>query len=56
MVRLHPSTKMDVEVKASGRSKTRYGLESFLDFDPQGAFLCLCGVFLVLKELGAEIP
>ena len=28
----HPSAKMDLKVKASGRSKTRYGLELLLDF------------------------
>ena len=32
---------MDLETKASGRSKTHYGLALSLDFDPQGDFLCM---------------
>ena len=32
---------MDLETKASGRSKTHYGLALSLDFDPQGAFLSM---------------
>ena len=31
-VHTHPSAKMDLEVKASGRSKTLYGLELSPDF------------------------
>ena len=32
---------MDLEMKAFGRSKTHHGLALSLDFDPQGAFLCM---------------
>ena len=35
---------MDLEVKASGRSKTLYGLEWSSDFWLQRAFLCMCSV------------
>ena len=35
-VRTHPSGKMDLEVKASGRSKTPDGLALSLDFLPTG--------------------
>ena len=45
---MYPSAKMDLEVKASGRSKTHYGLELFSDFWLQGAFLCMCIVSLIL--------
>ena len=38
-VRTHTLGKTDLKVKASGRSKTHYGLELSLDFWPQGAFL-----------------
>ena len=38
-VGMHPSAKMDLEVKASERSKTLYGLELSLDFWVQGASL-----------------
>ena len=44
----HPSAKMDLEVKASGRSKTHYGLELSPDFWLQGAFLHECSVSLTL--------
>ena len=40
----HTLAKMDLEVKASGRSKAHYGLELSSDFWPQRAFLCLCSV------------
>ena len=40
-VHTHPSAKMDLEVKASGRSKTLYGLELSPDFWHQGALVCL---------------
>ena len=52
----HPSAKMDLQVKASGKSKTHYGLALSPDFDAQGTFLHICSVFLVSKRGGAEIP
>ena len=48
-VHTHPSAKMDLKVKASGRSKTHYDLVLFLDFGPQGAFLSMYSVSLVPK-------
>lgn len=47
---MHPSAKMELEVKASGMSKTHCGLELSPDFDPLGAFLHMCSVSLVAKE------
>ena len=47
---------MDLQVKASGKSKTHYGLALSPDFDAQGTFLHICSVFLVSKRGGAEIP
>ena len=44
----HTWAKMDLKVKASGRSKTHYGLELSPDFWLQEAFLHLCNVFLIL--------
>ena len=44
----HTLAKMNLKVKASGRSKTHYGLELFSDFWLQGAFLCMCIVSLIL--------
>ena len=44
----HTLAKMNLKVKASGRSKTHYGLEFFSDFWLQGAFLCMCIVSLIL--------
>lgn len=46
---LHLSAKMDLQLKASGRSKTHYGLHYPLTFDPQGTFLHICSVSLVPK-------
>ena len=54
-VHTHPSAKMDLKVKASGRSKSHYDLVLFLDFGPQGAFLSMYSVSLVPEEVGAEI-
>ena len=47
-VGMHPSAKMDLEVKASERSKTPYGLEVSLDFWLQGASLRMRRVSLPL--------
>ena len=41
---MHPSAKMDLKVKASGRNKTHYGLALCLGFWLQGAFLCMYSV------------
>ena len=49
-VHTHPSAKTDLKVKASGRSKSHYGLELSSDFWLQGAFLHVCAVSLALKE------
>ena len=56
LVCTHPSAKMDLKVKDSGRSKTPMTWHYPLTFDPQGAFLCMCSVSLVPKEGGMEIP
>ena len=45
-VHMHPKAKMDLEVKASGRNKTHYGLALCLGFWLQGAFLCMYTVSL----------
>ena len=45
----HPSAKMNLEVKAFGRSKIHYGLKLSSDFWPQGVFLCMCSISLILK-------
>ena len=42
-VPMHPSAKIDPKVKASGRSKTHYGLELFSDFWLKEPF-CPCVV------------
>lgn len=55
-VHTHPSAKMDLEVKASGKSKRHYGGELSSDFRLQGAFLHVCAVSLVLKETGEQRP
>ena len=49
-----PSAKMDLQVKASGRSIVNW--HCLLTFDPQGAFWCMCNVSLVPKEGDTEIP
>ena len=41
---------MDLEVKASGRGKTPYGLELSSDFWLQGTFLHMCRVSLILER------
>ena len=43
---MHPSAKMDLKVKASGRSKIHYGLELACEFWLQAAFLGMCSVSL----------
>ena len=45
---MYPSAKMDLEVKASGRSKTHYGLELSPDFWLQGALVHTCSISLIL--------
>ena len=53
---MHTLAKMDLEVKASGRNKTHYGLELSSNFRLQGAFLHMCSVSLVSKEGEEESP
>ena len=53
---MHPSAKMDLEVKYSGRSKTHMTWHYPLIFYPQGDFLHMCNVSLVPKDGGVEIP
>ena len=54
---------LDLEVKASGRNKTHYGMELSPDFRFQGVFLCMCIIsvifyseFLPLFVLAMIIP
>ena len=54
-MRTHPLAKMDLEVKASGRSKTHMAWHYPLNFDLQGAFLRIVSS-LSQKEGGEEIP
>ena len=53
---MHTLAKMDLKVKASGRSKIHYGLELSSNFRLQGAFLHMCSVSLVPKEGEGQIP
>ena len=45
---MYPSAKMDLEVKASGRSKTHYGLKLSPDFWLQGALVHMYSISLIL--------
>ena len=55
-VHTHPSARIDLEVKSSGRSKTHCSWHYLLSFEPQEDLLCMCGVSLVPKEWGTKIP
>ena len=55
-MRVHPSAKMDLEVKASGRSKTHYDLKLSSDFWLQRAFLHLCSVFSLVFYSEGSLP
>ena len=45
---MYPSAKMDLEVKASGRSKTHYGLKLSPDFWLQGALVHMYSISVIL--------
>ena len=49
-VHTHLSTRRDLDTKASGRSKTLYGLALSPDFWPPRSFLPMCGVSLAPKS------
>ena len=48
-MRTHLSAKMNLEVKASEKSKTHYGLKLSSDFLFQGDFMQMCNVSLILS-------
>ena len=52
----YPSAKMNLKVTSSGRSKTHMSWHYPLTFDPQGAFVRICSVSLVPKEVGSGDP
>ena len=54
-VHTHTLAKMNLEGKASGRSKTA-AWHYPRTFAPQGGFLCTCSVFLVPKEWRKKTP
>ena len=51
----HTLAKMDLEVKASGRSKAHYGLELSSDFWPKEPF-CACVVFSLILHSDRVLP
>ena len=54
-VLMHPSAKMDLEVKASGRSKTHYGLALSRVLTHKKPF-CVCVVSPLLQKSGGRDP
>ena len=54
-VHTHPSAKMDLEVKASGRSKTHYGLALSRVLTHKKPF-CVCVVSPLLQKSGGRDP
>ena len=53
---MHPSAKMDLEVNASGKIKTHYGLALSPDLSPARSFSVHARCLPVLKREGSEIP